>query len=153
MNATLLSTIVLALGLAANAQPAPDQKTLSALGPSPWDVSSSHWDRILSGESTVREFQLGKSDFIVSGPLMDGFRQERLSSDVSVGRKFLGLPIVRLLVPQRMPAPPGGTGKYFAWRDNSRSWASVSAASPPGYAFSTAYVEPSGALISFRRSD
>jgi len=66
---------------------------------------------------------LAKTDFTVTGPLIDGLRPLGHSADLSPGRKFLRLPIIRLFVPGPMPSPPG-TGKYFAWRasDNDEPW-------------------------------
>lgn len=73
---------------------------------------------------------LGKSDFVVTGPLIEGLRPLGHSADLSPGRKFLRLPIIRLFVPGPMPTPPG-TGKYFYWRntDNDEPW-TVRAARP-----------------------
>lgn len=68
---------------------------------------------------------LGKSDFVITGPLIEGLRPLRNSADLSRGQRFLRLPVIRLFVPQPMPWPPG-TGKYFAWRnsDNALPWES-----------------------------
>jgi hypothetical protein len=67
---------------------------------------------------------LGKSDFVIGGPLIAGLRKLPPREDLSRGQKFLRLPIIRLLVPGPMENPPGGTGKYFAWRSEecSLSW-------------------------------
>ena len=67
---------------------------------------------------------LGKSDFVVSGAVIEGLRPLRHTEGMSRGQKFLHLPIIRLFVPGPMPSPPG-TGKYFYWRnsDNDEPWA------------------------------
>src|SRR4051812_12387282 len=59
----------------------------------------------------------GKSDIVLSGPLVAGLRKLPHEEGLSRGQKFLRLPIVRLFVPGPMERPPGGTGKYFAWRN------------------------------------
>src|SRR5439155_22355596 len=96
-----------------------------------------------------REFTtitLGKSDFEVSGPLIEGLRRRRSEADRNLGQKILGFPLVRLFVPQRMPSPPQSGGKYFAWRrESSQPWVSI--ASGAGVAAGPANHEPQ-ALIS-----
>jgi hypothetical protein len=99
-----------------------------------WDTSHEHWDRVLS-EKRDSGLRLGKSDFVVEGPLIEGFRRERFSTDRTVGQRFLGLPVVRLFVPTRMPSTPGGTGKYFAWGESNRPWAAVAQGTPAGNGF------------------
>jgi hypothetical protein len=68
---------------------------------------------------------LGKSDFVLSGPLIEGFRRLPPVENLSRGQKFLRLPLVRLFVPKPMPWPDDG-GKYFAWRNSSLPWALAS---------------------------
>ncbi|MBC8096090.1 MAG: hypothetical protein H7Y43_09780 [Akkermansiaceae bacterium] len=116
----------------------------------PWDVSQSHWDRISQQRSSIPELHLGKSDFVIGGPLVESFRRKRLPSDASLGRKFLALPVVSSFVPQKMASPPGGTGSYFAWRGNTRSWSEIPKTISGDSAFSPAYHEPQGRLISIR---
>jgi hypothetical protein len=72
---------------------------------------------------------LGKSDFVLNSPLIEGFRPMRHSEDLSRGQRFLRLPIIRLFVPGPMEKPPGGTGHYFAWRNCDMPW--TAAASRP----------------------
>jgi hypothetical protein len=74
---------------------------------------------------------LGKSDFVISGPLVQGFRRLPPEENLSRGRKFLRLPVIRLLVPGPMENPPGGTGKYFAWKSEQCSLPWVGAANRP----------------------
>jgi hypothetical protein len=151
MNAKLLFGILVtgcAVSAYAGEPPSGQNLNASGLAPLQWDASESHWDRILSERRSITEFRLGGGNFVASGPLIDGFRRERLPEDASLGRRFLGLPVVRLFVPQRLPSPPGGTGTYFAWRNSDRSWSEVVAGVPPGSAFSPLYNEPQGILIS-----
>jgi hypothetical protein len=74
---------------------------------------------------------LGKSDFVLGGPLVEGLRPLPHQDDLSRGQKFLRLPIIRLFVPGPMENPPGGTGKYFAWRNEQCAQAWPQAASRP----------------------
>jgi hypothetical protein len=117
-----------------------------------WDNSPAHWDRVLSERRTIPELQIGKSDFVVRGPLIEGFRYRR-SSDLSLGQKLLRLPVVNMFVPMRMAQPPRGTGHYFAWRgETDRPWGTVAAGAPVGAALNGAYNEPTGSLISLSLS-
>jgi hypothetical protein len=78
---------------------------------------------------------LGKSDFVFSGPLVQGFRKLPPPSEpLTHAQRFLRLPVIRLFVPQPMENPPGGTGKYFAWRTSECSSAWPLAASRPAIA-------------------
>ena len=73
---------------------------------------------------------LGKSDFTLNAPIIEGFRPMRHSEDLSRGQRFLRLPIIRLFVPGPMEKPPGGTGRYFAWRNCDLPW-TAAASRPP----------------------
>jgi len=75
---------------------------------------------------------IGRTEFQVGGPLVETLRRPRNWSDLSLGRKLLALPVINLFVPQPMPSPPGGGGKYFAWGDASKSWTSVTGGAYPG---------------------
>src|SRR5258705_10758308 len=47
---------------------------------------------------------LGKSDFVMSGALVETFRtQPRYSSDRTLAQKILSLPIINMFVPEPMP--------------------------------------------------
>jgi hypothetical protein len=65
---------------------------------------------------------LGKSDFVLSGPLVEGLRRLPHEENLSRGKRFLRLPIIRLFVPRPIEIPQGG--KYFAWRSDecSQPW-------------------------------
>jgi hypothetical protein len=113
-----------------------------------WDTSPAHWDQVIREYNNSSALKLGKSDFVVTGPLVSGFRRQRLSSDRSLGEKIIGLPVVNLFVPQRMPRPPGGTGRYFAWGSKDQPWNTVTPPTPPGGAFDPIGNEPKSGLIS-----
>ena len=82
---------------------------------------------------------LGKSDFVMSGALVETFRATpRSPGDRTLAQKFLGLPIVNMFVPGPMPKTGRG-GKYFAWGDREESWSVVSARPASG---------PQGVLVS-----
>jgi hypothetical protein len=126
--------------------PTPAPKT--SLG---WDNSPAHWDRLLSEKHSLPELRLGSSDIVMSGPLITGFQRQKFSTDRSPGQKFIGLPVIRLFVPQRMPSPPETGGKYIAWSEkSSRPWSSVSGGIPAGSAFSPYDNEPHNGFIFFR---
>jgi len=74
---------------------------------------------------------LGKSDFVLSGPLVAGFRKLPPQPDLTRAQKFLRLPLIRLIVPGPMENPPGGTGKYFTWRSEQCAMAWPQAADRP----------------------
>jgi hypothetical protein len=94
------------------------------------NTDPAHWDKVISRTQNSPVIALGKSDFAISGPLVEGFRPLHSHEDLSLGQKFLRLPIIRLVVPGPMENPPGGTGKYFAWKNCSQAW--PQAASRPG---------------------
>lgn len=138
------------LDASASAQTAPGPTNSTVLKSMPWDTSQAHWDKVMQEPRNVPELRLVNGAFVVSGPLVDGFRGKRHSSDASLGQKFLALPIVNLIVPQRMPSPPTTGGRYFAWRDSNRSWSELAAGSVGGHSSNPDYNEPRGSLISFR---
>ena len=87
---------------------------------------------LLFTKRSAPAIRFGKSDFVMSGPIVAGLRKLPHEENLSLGRKFLRLPIIRLMVPGPMERPPG-TGKYFAWRndDSPLPWA-VAASRPVG---------------------
>jgi len=74
---------------------------------------------------------LGKSDIVIGGPLVAGLRKLPPQDGLSRGQKFLRLPIIRLFVPGPMEQPPGGTGRYFAWKSEQCALAWPQAANRP----------------------
>jgi hypothetical protein len=116
-------------------------------GPSQWNTDPAYWDKLIADESKASALRIGKSDFNIGGPLIEGLRRRRSVPDRSLGRKILGLPIVRLFVPQPMPYPPGG-GKYFRWGESSRPWVSTAEARGGAGADNLINHEPQNRLIS-----
>ena len=136
----ILPAILLAAALAARAE---EQKakvegtkpkfevTTSPKAASSWNTSPAHWDQIISRKRETPELRIGKSDYKVSGVLIQGIRRQRSSADLSLGKKFLRLPVVSWFVPQPMPSPPG-SGKYFRWGESDRPWVDVASGAAPG---------------------
>ncbi len=155
MNSKIFFPVLVGLAIAsASAQESPSNFDSSqyGLGPGQWNTSRSYWDQILSENRVVPEVHLGRSDYVVSGTLIHGLRRQRISSDASLGQKILALPVISWIVPQRMPSPPGGTGRYFAWSGSRNPWSVATPAGAPGSAFNAAYHEPAGTLISIGHS-
>lgn len=116
--------------------------------PSNWNTNPAHWERMLEQRKASSAIQIGKSDFTISGPLVEGVRRQRATGERSLGKRLLGLPVVRLFVPQPMPSPPGG-GRYFLWGERDQSWASFSRTPAPlGNSDNPIHREVSGSLIS-----
>ena len=123
----LLCLFAATTGLAADT---PSDYTATAFPPFRVNTDPAHWDKLITRSQNSPVIALGKSDFVISGPLIQGFKPLRSHEDLNLGQKFLRLPIIRLVVPGPMENPPGGTGKYFAWRNCSQAW--PQAASRPG---------------------
>jgi len=70
------------------------------------------------------DLRLGKSQWVVSGPITDSLQRRQPREKRSLGRRIRELPIVRLLVPKPMPSSSGEV-EYFRWRESSRPWASI----------------------------
>lgn len=101
----------------------PDQLyNATALPPIPL-IEMSHFNNVVTKKPVSPLVTLGKSDFVITGPLVEGLRPLQTSEHLNVAQKFLRLPIIRLFVPGPMESPPG-TGKYFAWRnsDDDEPW-------------------------------
>jgi hypothetical protein len=116
-----------------------------------WHTDPKHWDQLLRERNDSPGLRIGKSDFAISGSIIEGLRSRRSSLDRNLGQKLLSFPVVRLFVPQRMPSAPGGGGKYFAWGQSSRPWASIASGSSPGSALNLIKHEPQNSLISIGR--
>jgi hypothetical protein len=100
----------------------------TSISKSDWNTNPAHWDRVIAEQSKMSKLKIGGSDFTVGGSLVEGLHRRPPEQNRSLGRRILGLPVVRLFVPQPMPYPPGG-GKYFRWGESDRPWASLSEAS------------------------
>lgn len=82
-----------------------------------------HWDQLLNAKPEKSGTRIGKSDYVFHAPQLEGLFPEKIENP-SLGKRILHLPIIRLIVPQRMPEAPGGGGHYFAWREkyNPDGW-------------------------------
>ena len=88
-------------------------------------------------EQKPTRLTIGKTDFVMSGALVEAFRtQPRFSGERTRMQK-----LVNMFVPAPMPKPGRG-GKYFAWGQRDEPWATVSARASSG---------PQGSLISVSR--
>lgn len=136
---TLITIVFVSLALALRADEKPTQ--LDAFAPK----KTLDWDDPKWWEAMRRKspgISLGKSDFIVSGPLVDTIRAApRSSGERNLGERILSLPIVNLFVPQPMPVSRG-EGKYFAWGERAMPWSAVGARS---------MLPPQGGLVSASR--
>jgi len=103
----------------------------SANAQTEWNTNPGYWERVLIQKRDSQDLQMGKSGWVLKGPIVEGLRRQRSTGDRSAGQRLLGLPIVRLLVPQPMPSPPGG-GKYFRWSDSDRPWVAIVEGAAPG---------------------
>lgn len=113
-----------------------------------WNTNPAHWERMLEQRKVSSAIQVGRSDFVISGPLVDGVRRKRITGERSLGKRLLDWPVVRLFVPEPMPSPPGG-GRYFLWGERDQLWASISRAPAPlGNTDNPIHREVSGSLIS-----
>src|SRR6187401_1127904 len=94
--------LVLALGMfvwASRADEKPTQFDTTARRKSVLDWDEPEWWR--RDWKRDQKFSIGKTDFEVSGPLIETFRGPRRTwSDLNLGRKIINLPIVSLVVPQ-----------------------------------------------------
>ena len=130
MNTRLLVVIFLSsMALSAPAEEAWYKPVLSVPADfaTKWDTNSSLWKNLSTGRTNSSAVRINLGNFELSGPIIEGFRPRRHPTDRNLGQKILDLPVVCLLVPQRMPTPPGGGGRYFAWGKSNRPWTSVAA--------------------------
>jgi hypothetical protein len=137
MKIKMLITVWVSWTLLAQAQEKPAQFDATTTLPM-WTTPK--WDAPL--EQKLPPLKLGKSDFIVTGPLIDTFRsRSRSDEERTLGQKLLGLPIINMFVPEPWPKP-SREGKYFAWGERDVPWASIAERQRPG---------PSGVLVSASR--
>jgi hypothetical protein len=83
-----------------------------------------YWERALRESKELPDVKLGKSDYVINGALVNGLRRGRSSPDLSLGKRILRLPIIRLFVPDPMPSSPDG-GRYWLWGESSRPWTAL----------------------------
>ena len=96
----------------------------SSKPPTSWNTDPKYWEKVLREPKEFPDVKIGKCDYTISGPLVDGLRRRKLTGNPSLGKRLLNLPVVRLFVPQPMPSPPGG-GRYFLRGESSRPWTAV----------------------------
>lgn len=94
-------------------------------------TESERLQSLLAPRRDIPVIAIGRSDFVFSGPLVQGFRRLPHQDNLSRGQKFLRLPLIRLFVPGPMERPPETGGKYFAWRNDGCSVPWILAASRP----------------------
>jgi hypothetical protein len=121
MNAKLFLLCFASAATALAADPSTNNFS-STLAPIPI-TETMRLQNLLTPKLDIPIIALGRSDFVLSGPLVYGFRRLPPAENLSRGQRFLRLPVIRLFVPKPMPWPNEG-GKYFAWRntDNSLPW-------------------------------
>lgn len=131
MNVKLFLLCFVAVASAAAADgPTTTMQLNTTLYPPPQSSDSLHAPIVITPKKDMPVIQMGRSDFVFSGPLVQGFRRLPPQEGLSRGQRFLRLPVIRLFVPQPMPNPPE-TGKYFAWRNEECSLSWPEAASRP----------------------
>jgi hypothetical protein len=109
------------------------------------------WNQVITKKSETPQLQIGHSNYVVSGVLVEGLSLQRSSQEQSLGKKLLNLPIVRLFVPRPMPSP-SANGSYFRWRDSDRPWTAIAQTAIADRPFDEAAAhEPGIRLISFHR--
>jgi len=133
MNANALLLLTVALGVAGvtsaqNEVSSCDRTTPNAQ--TPWNTDPNYWQRVLREAKESPVVKLGKSDYVISGPLVNGWGR-RSPPGLSLSKRMVRLPIVRLFVPDPMPTPPGG-GRYFLWSASSRPWPAIAESAAAG---------------------
>lgn len=94
--------------------------------------------------------QIGDSHLVLGGPLVAMLLSRRSGADESLGRNILDLPVIRFIVPERLPLFPEDEPNYSAWEEqSSRPWAAVALGVPEGNDFDTPFNdEPQRGFIS-----
>jgi hypothetical protein len=129
MNAKLF-LLCFGSALTAYAADPPAQFNATVFKPLPHSESE-RWQNFITPRKDISVIAIGRSDFVFSGPLVQGFRRLPHEENLSRTRRFLRLPVIRLFVPGPMERPPEGGPKYFAWRSEQCSLAWPQAASRP----------------------
>ncbi len=126
----LLCLLSVSTALAADTPSLFDSTTTSMMKPIPLN-GYSPWRSLLIAPRESPHLMLGKSDFALNSPLIDGFRPLPHVEGLSRTQRFLRLPVIRLFVPGPMERP-SGVGKYFQWRDEDSDIPWSVASSRPG---------------------
>lgn len=131
MLTRLLSLLVLALlALALRAEEKPTALDATA-SRKPLDWNDPQW--WMSRDLKPARITLGKSDFVLRGPLIQTFHPPaRPAGEYHWTRRILDLPVVNLFVPQPMP-PVGGPRKgYWSWGESDAPWGAIATHSRGG---------------------
>lgn len=97
------------------------------------------WD--VQIENSVPRGTSGTKNLSVTGPLADALLGIRHSeTETSLGQRWLELPIINALVPERLPTPAPQAG-YLKWGERVAPWSVVSERGRP---------VPEGSLLSVR---
>ena len=129
----LLPASLLALAAIAQAEvpPSPSGGAASATTQTERSTNPADWERVLIQKRDPEGLLLGSSGWRIKGAITEGIRRQRSTGERSVGQRLLGLPIVRLFVPQPLATPPGD-GKYFRWGESDRPWIAIAEGAAPG---------------------
>ena len=95
------------------------------------DWNDRRWWQTMKEAPKPVTISLGKSDFVVGGPLVDTFRRPPAAGDENLIQKMRRWPVVNLFVPQPMPWPTR-QGKYFAWGQRDVAWSTLADRPIPG---------------------
>ncbi len=76
----------------------------------------------LSTNEPALKITIRSGELVLSGALVETFRRPRNWSDLSLGEKILNFPVLNLFIPAKLPRPPGGIGRYFAWGESDQPW-------------------------------
>ncbi len=122
----LLPAVLLACAVIAQAEDSSSQSGVATSATTPTEANSitGHWDQVLVEKSDDQGVRIGKKDWRIKGPVVEGLRRQRLPDERSFGQKLLGLPIVRLFVPKPMPTPSDDP-KYLRWGKSKEPWPAI----------------------------
>lgn len=92
------------------------------------DWNDPEWWQAMQKKDT--SMQIGRSDYVVEGPVFRSFRRPRNWSERTLGEKISSLPIVSLFVPQPMPVEQRSirdlrATDYFRWGNHDQPWANI----------------------------
>jgi hypothetical protein len=97
--------------------------------------------------------RINGGDFVLGGSVVDGLLARRSGTDQSLGQDILGLPVIRLFIPERLPSSSGDEGSYPARAEpSSLPWNAISTRAPASGDFNSSFNdEPQSGFISLGR--
>jgi hypothetical protein len=96
-----------------------------------WNIQSALQPGLPPEELPANGIRFDDTGLALNSPLLATTPAPASSAGASPARRFFRSPVVRFIVPQRLPVPSGG--KYFAWGRSNRPWtALVENATPRG---------------------